>query len=134
MDSQSKAISRRQSQLISIKFKLVPSKHGAGFFSSGSKCDLANPFPQSSNLNFGSYAITDLRNRREVLSVKAIDSSFKTGTLKLKGALSESNINTVVGKRADKFSEKPGRDSNSTFLLYFGTDPAADGYFQVGGG
>jgi hypothetical protein len=134
MDSQSEAISRRQSQLISIKFKLVPSKHGAGLFSSGSKGDLANSFPQSSNLNFGSYAITDLRNRREILSVKAIDSSFKTGTLKLKGALSESNINTVVGKRADEFGKKAGRDSNSTFLLYFGTDPAADGYFQVGGG
>jgi hypothetical protein len=134
MDSQSKAISRRQSQLISIKFKLVSRKYGAGFFSSGSKGDLANSFPQSSNLNFGSYAIANLGNGREILSVKAIDSSFKTGTLKLKGTLSKGDINFIVGERADKLGEKAGRDGNSTFLLYFGTDPAADGYFQVGGG
>jgi hypothetical protein len=127
MDSQSKAIGSRQSQLISIKFKLVPGKHGAGLFGSGSKGDLANSFPQSSNLNFGSYAVSNLGNGREILSIEAIDSSLETGTLELKCALSKFDIDTVVGERADKFSEKSSRDGDGTFLFYFGTNPAADG-------
>src|SRR4030065_701588 len=105
MDSQPKAISRRQSQLISIKFKLVPCKHRAGLFSSSSKGDLADSFPQGSNLNFGSYAIADLGNGRKILRIKAIDSSFKAGTLKLKSALIKSDIDFIVGERADELGE-----------------------------
>ena len=71
---------------------------------------------------------------RMIISIKAVDSSLEAGAFELEGMLGKSHVDTVVREGAGELGEKSGWDGNGTFFLYFSTNPATNGHFQVGGG